>query len=144
MWGGFPKVIEEVFPNAAIVIDQFHVMKLVNAQLNRIRRLVGVKPAGSRYLLLKNRADLTADQKEQLALILKRSACLKIAYEMKEEFREIYETSDTVESATEKMEKWLECAELFYGKTARTIRKHKEGICNYFISRTTSGVIVGN
>ncbi|XWK89360.1 MAG: transposase [Phormidium sp.] len=30
MWGGFPKVIAEVFPNAAVVIDRFHVMKLVN------------------------------------------------------------------------------------------------------------------
>jgi transposase len=29
MWGGFPKVIKEVFPNALIVIDRFHVMKLV-------------------------------------------------------------------------------------------------------------------
>jgi transposase len=25
MWGGFPKVIREVFPNAKIVIDRFHV-----------------------------------------------------------------------------------------------------------------------
>ena len=30
MWGGFPKVIKEVFPNAVITIDRFHVMKLVN------------------------------------------------------------------------------------------------------------------
>jgi transposase len=26
MWGGFPKVVKEVFPNAKIVIDRFHVM----------------------------------------------------------------------------------------------------------------------
>jgi transposase len=24
MWGGFPKVIKEVFPNASIAIDRFH------------------------------------------------------------------------------------------------------------------------
>ncbi|NJK73402.1 MAG: ISL3 family transposase [Oscillatoriales cyanobacterium RU_3_3] len=143
MWGGFPKVIEEVFPNAAIVIDRFHVMKLVNGQLNKIRRLAGVKPAGSRYLLLKNQADLTSIQKEQLALILKHSACLSIAYEMKEEFREIYETSKTVAEGRSRMEKWLESAELFYAKTARTIRQHLVGICNYFMNRTTSGVMEG-
>ncbi len=34
MWAGFPKVIEEVFPNAAVVIDRFHVMKLVLETLN--------------------------------------------------------------------------------------------------------------
>jgi transposase len=37
MWGGFPKVIQEVFPNALIVIDRFHVMKLVNQAVNQIR-----------------------------------------------------------------------------------------------------------
>ena len=31
MWGGFPKVIEQVFPNAQVVIDRFHVMKAVTA-----------------------------------------------------------------------------------------------------------------
>ena len=30
MWGGFPKVIREVFPNAKIVVYRFHVQKLVN------------------------------------------------------------------------------------------------------------------
>jgi transposase len=34
MWGGFKKVIREVFPNAVIVIDRFHVMKLVNNSMN--------------------------------------------------------------------------------------------------------------
>lgn len=36
-WGGFKKVIKEVFPNALIVIDRFHVMKLVNQALNKLR-----------------------------------------------------------------------------------------------------------
>ena len=35
MWGGFSKVIREVFPNAKVVIDRFHVQKLVNKALNK-------------------------------------------------------------------------------------------------------------
>ncbi len=34
MWAGFPKIVEEVFPNAAVVIDRFHVMKLLLDRLN--------------------------------------------------------------------------------------------------------------
>ena len=34
-------------------------------------------------------------------------------------------------------------AQVFYGKTAQTIREHLSGICNYFISGTTSGVMEG-
>ena len=37
MWGGFPKVIAQVFPNAVLVYDRFHVMKLVNQELNNLR-----------------------------------------------------------------------------------------------------------
>lgn len=43
MWGGFQKVIKEVFPNALTVIDRFHVMQLVNKALNQIRLLLNLK-----------------------------------------------------------------------------------------------------
>jgi transposase len=143
MWAGFPKIIKEVFPNAAVVIDRFHVMKLVNEFLNKIRARVGVKAKGSRYLLLKNQVNLTAEEKVRLEAILSQSACLRIAYEMKEEFREIYETSESVKSGMKRLQKWLGQAQVFYGKAAQTIREHLEEICNYFISRTTSGVMEG-
>ncbi len=42
MWGGFPKVIKEVFPNAKIVIDRFHVMQPVIKELNQVRKSTGI------------------------------------------------------------------------------------------------------
>ena len=41
------------------------------------------------------------------------------------------------------MKKWLSYAEIVLGKVAQTIRDHLEHIYNYFISRTTSGVMEG-
>jgi len=143
MWAGFPKIVEEVFPNAAVVIDRFHVMKLLLDRLNKIRRLVGVTTKGSKYLLLKNHQNLTESDKVQLEQILSQSACLRFAYEMKEEFREIYQTSKSVQSGIKRMQAWLVHAQVLYGKTAQTIREHLSGICNYFISGTTSGVMEG-
>lgn len=143
MWGGFKKVVEEVFPNAVVVFDRFHVMKLLNEGLNKLRNLLGIKTKGSRYLLLKNFEELTEEQKEQLASVLNQSEILKIAYWLKSEFRSIYETSKTVKSGYNRFKKWLRLAQVIYGKAAKTIRKHLEGICNYFISRTTSGVMEG-
>jgi len=143
MWAGFPKVIQEVFPNAVVVIDRFHVMKLVLETLNKIRRLVGVTVKGSKYILMKNHQDLTEFDKIELEKILSLSPCLRLAYELKEEFRQIYETSKTVQSGLKRMQKWLVQAQVFYGKTAQTIREHLSGICNYFISGTTSGVMEG-
>lgn len=143
MWGGFPKVIREVFPNAAIVIDRFHVMKLVNQRLNKLRQIVGIKVQGSRFLLLKNLEDLTEEENQKLQQTLEQSPCLRIAYCMKEELREIYQTSTTVKTGVIRMKKWLAQSQVFYSKVARTISTHLQGICNYFISRTTSGVMEG-
>lgn len=55
MWGGFPKVIKKVFPNAKVIIDRFHVMKVVNKDLNKLRRAAGITDRQSKYLLLSNR-----------------------------------------------------------------------------------------
>ena len=85
MWAGFAKVIACVFPNAAVVFDRFHVMKLVNEALNKLRKQVGVNAKGSRFLLLKNFSDLTEIEREQLQQILNLSISLRIAYELKEE-----------------------------------------------------------
>ena len=143
MWGGFPKVIEQVFPNAKIVIDRFHVMKAVNKDLNKLRRAVGITDRGSKYLLLSNRSNLNVEQIQRLAVTLKKSECLRIAYEMKEEFRQIYETHMPVKIAQVKFKDWLNYAPIFFKEATLTIFNHFEGICNYFVNRTTSGVMEG-
>jgi transposase len=58
MWGGFPKVIREVFPNAKIVIDRFHVQKLVSKALNKIRLAVKITGLKNRCLLMSDRDNL--------------------------------------------------------------------------------------
>ena len=143
MWGGFPKVIEQVWTNAKLVIDRFHVMKAVNQDLNKLRRGRGITDRGSKYLLLSNRINLEPAQIEKLEMTLKKSECLRIAYEMKEEFREIYETNMTVTVAQTEFKDWLNYAKIFFQESASTIVNHFEGICNYFLNRTTSGVMSG-
>ncbi|MEG5044994.1 ISL3 family transposase [Microcoleus sp. B4-C1] len=143
MWGGFPKVIKKVFPNAKIVIDRFHVMKIVNKDLNKLRRAAGITDRQSKYLLLSNRVNLNQEQIDKLELTLGKSECLRIAYEMKEEFREIYETNLTVKKGQNKIKEWLNHAQVFFRESASTIENHFEGICNYFLNRTTSGVMEG-
>ncbi len=143
MWGGFTKVVELVFPNAHLVIDRFHVMQPINQELNAIRKQVGVTHRGSKFLLLKNLENLTDSEFEQLKDILQQSRKLLIAYKYKEEFREIYQTSESVTEGKERMIDWLESASELYGKVIQTINNHLTGICNYFISQTTSGTMEG-
>ena len=65
MWGGFPKVIQEVFPNAVIVFDRFHVMKLVNLELNCLRKIMAItdkhRANASKFYALVRRGILQKD-----------------------------------------------------------------------------------
>jgi len=143
MWGGFPKVIEKVFPNAVVVIGRFHVMKAVNTELNQIRRQVSIFDRGSKFILLKNGKDLTPEEMEKLTSLLQKSKRLAKAYQWKEEFRAIYEQSLTVEEGKRQIEEWLDKAQAVYSEAITTIRNHLDGISNYFRNRTTSGAMEG-
>lgn len=143
LWGGFPKVVRDVFPNATLVVDRFHVMKPVNEELNKVRKQTGMTVKGSKFILLKNGVDLTQEEQLKLTLILQYSKRLKFAYDLKEEFRALFETTDTVEAGKEKFLAWLKKARSVYCDVLSTIHKHLDGICNYFLNRTTSGVMEG-
>ena len=148
MWGGFAKVIKNVFPNARLVYDRFHVMKVINEELNKIRKqyqseISKTKIKYVKYLLLKNRSSLKEDQESKLEQILNCSKILRTAHELKEEFRKIYETHQTPENARINFESWMNKAAKLYNESIVTIQNHFDGICNYFYNRTTSGVMEG-
>ena len=105
MWGGFPKVIREVFPNAKTVVDRFHVQKLVNKALNKIRLALKMKGLKNRYLLMSNQSNLADEEQEELELILKSSPSLKIAHELKEELITIYNSDITASGGMRKIKK---------------------------------------
>jgi transposase len=143
MWGGFPKVIKTVFPDASIVIDRFHVMKLVHKSFNKIRLALGLTGLKNKLLLLKNNQDLIESEKSELGQLFKQSAILEVAYEFKEELRQIYESDLTVKSGFKQMKQWLKYARLFFRDIAKTLDKYLPEIANYFLNKTTSGVTEG-
>lgn len=143
MWGGFPKVVREVFPNAQLVVDRFHVMQALTKELNTIRKQTRVTEQGARFLILKNGVDLEEADREKLGRILKLSRRLREAYELKEDFRKIYEKQLTVEEGEYEFKQWLRKAGKVYSDVINTIKRHLPEICNYFKSRTTNGVMEG-
>jgi transposase len=143
MWGGFGKIIPEIFPKAQIVTDRFHVMKPLIKELKIIANQVGIKGWKKLTLILRNKQELKEQELEQLEQLLKTSKRLRKAYTYKEEFRLIYEDSKTVEEGKEKFTEWLKKANCIYGQVISTIQNHLDTICNYFLSRTSSGVMEG-
>lgn len=65
----FIKGIERYFPNAQITYDKFHVMKMVNEAVDKVRRSEQNETdelKKTRYIWLKNEQNLTAKQREKL------------------------------------------------------------------------------
>ena len=143
MWGGFAKIIPQIFPNAQIVTDRFHVMKPLINKLKRIANQVGIKKWEKLALILRNKSQLNRQELSELEQLLNQSKRLRQAYSYKEEFRTIYEDNHTVESGKKEFTLWLEKACHVYGQVIQTIRNHSETICNYFLSRTSSGIMEG-
>jgi transposase len=106
-WKPYKKVAEKLMPQAEIVADRFHVMKQVNEELDRERKIIKIeansekkkpeKPkllAGlnqSKYALLKNVEDLNEAQKEKLKEVKEVSQKLDKMHSFKENFRTIFE-----------------------------------------------------
>jgi transposase len=142
LWGEFSKVVQEVFPNAQLVFNRFHVMKPVNKELNKIRK-TEITVQGSRFLLLKNRIDLNSDDLIKLDKILNPSKRLRTDHELKEEFREIFESDIRLQRGRRNSSSGLEMLEQFIVMFCQLFAIIIDGICNYFLSRTTSGVMEG-
>jgi len=83
MGGGFPKVIQEVWTNAIVVYDRFHVMKYVNEELNKIRIQSKIKGKSSRFLVLKNGVEVKEEERIKWATVSSQSQRIKLAYELK-------------------------------------------------------------
>jgi transposase len=143
MWGGFAKIIPQIFPNAQIVTDRFHVMKPLINELKRIANQAGIKIWKELALILRNGKELNAEELEELERLLNKSTRLRIAYNYKEKFREVYQDTKTVEKGKEAFTKWLKEASCVYGQVIQTIQNHLDTICNYFLSRSSSGIMEG-
>lgn len=114
MWRPFKKSFRLHLPNAKLVIDKFHVVRIASLALdterknlqsgmNRYARLNMKKHL--RWLLLKRPNSLTEEQLEVLAQLEKIHPEFKEAYDLKEQFYNIYEAT-TKNDAIQRFNDW--------------------------------------
>ena len=153
----YTKAVLDNIPQATLVYDHFHVIKLYNEKLSDLRRELynATKDAdmkallkGTRWLLLKNEENLNEEKGERarLSKALEANLPLMTAYYLKEELHRLWEQKDR-EKGEEIFEKWLLTAESsdvnMLTKFAQTLRKYREGILNYYDQRITTGALEG-
>jgi len=149
MWRPYATAVREKLPQATLVTDRFHVMKAVNQDLKSLKNTL--KPElpddakACHYPLLKNAVDLSETQQAILDKVYAASPQLKQAHQMKEAFRELFDTEYTVQQGAEALQTWIEKAERAgcFAEAVKTIKNWFQSIVNYFRHRTTNGPAEG-
>ena len=154
MGPAFARSVRTHAPQATIAIDPFHAVKLVTDALDTVRRAVwqqmratdptaAHKFKGARWALLKRPDHLTDDQAGTLRKLRRRGGQLWRAYTLREAFRAIFAGDLNTDEVTELIDRWIAKASRSridaMVKTAKTIRKHRDGILTAIRLRINNG-----
>ncbi len=155
MWDAYQEAAAEKLPNAKRVIDRFHVMKNLNEAITKARRSIQKEVddqkkeelKGCRWLLVKNRENLTDEEEQKLSHMLKISPELNACYRLKVSFQSIFNQSMNKTDAEKQLQDWVAQVEASPFKALKTfvntLRNWWQQILNYFNGRYTNGFAEG-
>lgn len=145
----FIKGTAEHLPNAAITFDKFHAVKIINDAVDQVRRAEQKGQSvlrGTRYLWLRNPANLSERQQATLDSLPTRHLKTARAYQIRLAFQDLYD-QPSPEAGASFLKKWY-----FWAThsrltpmidAARTVKHHWDGILRWFDSRIANGLIEG-
>lgn len=141
--------ISNEFPDAKITFDKFHVMKMMNEAVDEVRKqeqstIKELK--NSKYLWLKNEGNLSEKQKERFLDLKNQNLKTVRAYNVKLSLQEFWD-SKSRKKAAQYLKKWYFWATHSrltpITEAANTVKKHWDGILNYFDSKINNGILEG-
>jgi transposase len=155
MWDGYHQAAVAKLPNARQVVDHFHVIKNLSEAVSKTRRTIQkqlgdeskVMLKNARWLLLKNPAHLSDEEKVNLDRILAVSPELSTCYQLKEDFRQWFNKAQSIETAATALDAWLRRVYDTPYKAlhafADTVTRWRERILNFFDGRYTNAFAEG-
>ena len=153
MWDAYHNVAQAKLPHAQRVVDRFHVMKNLTDAVTKARRSIQKQAdattqailKGGRWLLVKNRENLTDEERAKLTQMLAISPELNTCYELKESLRTWFAQSADRQTAASALLDWQAKATGLRSLQAfvRTLDNWREGILNYFEGRHSNGFAEG-
>jgi len=155
MWQPFRDACREVLPQAAVVVDRFHVIKETNEALDKVRKRARkhmkskekkVSLFKYKELILMGMENLSPKQEERLWQILSWHRDLSRSYELKELLRTIYAGKDA-EKAPQELDNWIREVENNnipeMTEVAQTVKHWRKEILNFWIHPITNAVTEG-
>jgi transposase len=147
----FIKGVKELLPNAATTFDRFHLIKLMNDTMGKIRadeaRQFPEMLKKSRYLFLKNPENLTAEEQERLDTMVANQCHKSVeGYTHKLNLQNVYFAESRQEAET-LLKQWHKKTSkstiILIQKMAKTVMNHWDGILSHFDSALMTGFLEG-
>jgi transposase len=136
MWKPFMNAVEETMPQAEILHDKFHIIKIINKGVDEVRKAEVLKVKElkkTKYLFLKTDSNWTENQRVKFEEMNEINTNTSKAWKIKENFKGIYEQYEYLQCLYY-AEKWIKDS---YNsnlvpmiKAANTIHNHLKGIVN--------------
>lgn len=147
----FIKGVDENLPKAEITFDKFHLLKLINKGVDKVRREEAKDNPllkGTRYVFLKNDSNLTLKQRAQKEALALPKLNLKSfrAMRIRESFQQLYllKTVDEFEAGLKKWYSWAVRSRLEPMRdVAKTIKNHWDGVLHWMESKINNGILEG-
>lgn len=144
----FAAFVRSFFPNAQMIADKFHVLRLMNPHLNRLRKeVMGDKRTHPlRKLLLRNGRDLDFFARTTLHSWLESQPQLKAVYFAKEGLHTLYRIKgfERAQRAHQRLTDSMKDSPFPEIQTLRkTLLKWKDAILNYFKTGLTNARLEG-
>jgi transposase len=151
------QAVSENLPDATLVFDRFHLVKLFNEKLSDLRRQLYREATeglhkdvlkGTRWLLLKNPENLDENKRERQRLqeALELNKSLATAYYLKEDLRQVWEQHDWL-AAEAFLADWCDRAWAsgirILHKFANTIAAYRTGILAWYDYPISTGPLEG-
>lgn len=145
----FIKGVKEQLPEAQITFDKFHILKIINEAVDKVRRTeTKDNPVlkGSRYVLLKNAQSLTKKQQAKKETLSSFNLKSMKALQIREAFQLVYnaESSESFEKLLKKWYFWVTHCKIPQMITvAKTLKNHWDGIIAWKRSKINNGILEG-
>jgi transposase len=147
----FIKGVGENLPNAEIVFDKFHIIKIINEAVDKVRKEEAkTNPLlkDTKYVFLKNQNNYTEKQQAKYEEIKLSKLNIKTfkAMQIREAFQQIYNCKNAI-SFELSLKKWFWWASHSripkIMEVAKTIKRHWKGIVAWANYRINNGILEG-
>lgn len=141
--------LSDHFPHTAVTFDKFHVVKLLNEAMDKLRKLEYKEHKvlkGHKYTFLKSNKNLSAKQKKDRENLIELLPTIGKAYRLKTLFNDFWDFKDVQEGASF-LAYWCDLVDheqiIPFKSFTKMIKKHWSGIINYLKSQIANGIMEG-